>query len=60
MSLVYDAAALAAGAPEALLREDQADWLNVREDAAQDSRDTVAAVYRQRIAELRQTAGDDF
>ena len=54
------AAALAAGAPEDLLREDQEDWLNVREDAAQDSRDAVAAVYHQRIAELRETAGDDF
>lgn len=54
------AAALAAGASGEALREDQEDWLNVREDAAQDSRDTVAAVYRQRIAELRQLADGNF
>ena len=54
------AAALSAGAPGEVLREDQEDWLSVREDAAQNSRDTVAAVYRQRIAELRQLADGNF
>lgn len=54
------AAALSAGAPGDVLREDQEDWLNVREDAAQKSRGTVAAVYRQRIAELRQLADPEL
>lgn len=50
------AAALDAGAPPDLLREDQADWLDVREEAAQVSREAVADIYRQRIGELRRAA----
>lgn len=50
--------AMASGAPPAMLREDQADWLDVREQAARYSPDAVAAVYRQRIGELEELAAD--
>ena len=50
------ATALDAGVPADLLREDQADWLDVREDAARVSRQAVADIYRQRIGELRRAA----
>lgn len=53
------ATALDAGVPADLLREDQADWLDVREDAAQVSRQAVADIYRQRIGELRRAARED-
>jgi uncharacterized protein len=46
------AAALDAGAPYHLLQRDQAEWLEVREDAAQVSRGAVLDVYRQRTREL--------
>ena len=46
------AAALAAGASPDALAADQDDWLDVREDAARQSRWAVASVYRQRIDEL--------
>lgn len=49
-------AALAAGASPRALRADQDDWLDVREDAAQVSRGSVANVYRQRIDELEDLA----
>ncbi len=52
MRRAYDAA-LAAGIPEAELRADQADWLDIREDAARYSRNAVSQIYRQRIEELR-------
>ena len=45
-------AAVAAGAPEGVLRDEQQDWLNLREDAAQRSRRAVADVYEQRIGDL--------
>ena len=45
-------AAVAAGAPEEVLRDEQQDWLNLREDAAQRSRRAVADVYEQRIGDL--------
>ncbi|WP_293676084.1 hypothetical protein [uncultured Phenylobacterium sp.] len=48
----YDAA-LAAGVPEADLGAEQADWLEIREDAARYSRNAVTRIYRQRIDELR-------
>lgn len=50
------AGALDAGVEPGLLREDQDDWLDVREDAAHVSRDAVADLYRQRIGELRRVA----
>ena len=50
------ASALDAGVEPGLLREDQDDWLDVREDAAHVSRDAVADLYRQRIGELRRVA----
>jgi len=52
------AAALDAGLPEDALREDQDDWLNIREDAARYSRAAVVNVYRQRIAELERAADE--
>ena len=50
--------ALDAGAPPAELREDQRDWLDIREVAARRSPGAVAAIYRQRIAELEELADD--
>ena len=52
-------AALAAGVPEHALAEDQADWLEVREDAARVSRRAVADIYQQRTRELQAMAGDE-
>lgn len=49
-------AALAAGAPENELAADQADWLDIREEAAHRSRRSVANIYNQRIEELRAAA----
>lgn len=51
-------AALAAGVPPDLLRRDQDDWMEVREDAAQVSRQAVADIYRQRTRELLAMAAD--
>ncbi|HEY0650415.1 hypothetical protein [Phenylobacterium sp.] len=51
-------AALAAGVPADELARDQADWLDVREEAAQVSRRAVADIYHQRIRELRAMADD--
>jgi uncharacterized protein YecT (DUF1311 family) len=48
--------ALASGADEEALREDQADWLAIREDAARQSPEAVASIYRQRIRELEAIA----
>src|SRR5579859_4106091 len=50
------AEALAAGAPEGRLRRDQVDWLNMREDAALESRQAVESIYRQRIRDLEAEA----
>jgi uncharacterized protein YecT (DUF1311 family) len=52
------AEAVAAGTPANALREDQDDWMDIREDAARYSRNAVANVYRQRIAELERLAED--
>ncbi len=49
-----------AGVPEAALREDQRDWLDIREEAARHSRNAVEDIYRQRIDELQQAATADF
>ncbi|MBU1376732.1 MAG: DUF1311 domain-containing protein [Alphaproteobacteria bacterium] len=51
------AIAMASGAPREDLEADQADWLDVREDAANLSRRAVADIYRQRIDELDAMAG---
>ncbi len=51
-------AALAAGAPEDQLRNEQQDWLGIREDAARHSRRAVAAIYEQRIDDLRRWQAD--
>lgn len=45
--------AVKAGVPYDTLRQDQDDWLRVREDAARYEPDGVAGMYRQRIAELK-------
>jgi len=50
------AAALAAGAPEPALREDQDDWRRIREAAARRSKQAVEDVYHQRIDELEAMA----
>lgn len=55
MRRAYEAA-LRAGSPERELAEDQADWLNVREEAARRSTGAVAAIYDQRIDELEALA----
>jgi len=46
------AAAVAAGAPEGVLRAEQDDWLGIRDQAARHSRGAVENIYRQRIEEL--------
>jgi uncharacterized protein YecT (DUF1311 family) len=53
------AAAVAAGASEDELAADQADWLDIREEAARISRRSVANIYRQRIDELQALADRD-
>jgi uncharacterized protein YecT (DUF1311 family) len=50
--------ALRAGAAPEQLREEQRDWLNVREDAARHSPRAVANIYDQRIDELNRIADD--
>jgi uncharacterized protein YecT (DUF1311 family) len=56
MNRAFDAA-VKAGVPYRSLRQDQDDWLRVREDAAQhQGRDEVAGMYRERIAELKDIA----
>lgn len=53
--------ALGSGADPADLRQEQRDWLAIREDAARHSRRALAQVYDQRIQDLDQIAdpGDD-
>jgi uncharacterized protein len=48
--------AVESGVPYRELRDEQDDWLGIREDAAHRSPDAVASVYRQRIAELNDLA----
>lgn len=50
--------ALRSGAAPEQLRQDQRDWLAIREDAALRSPQAVASVYDQRIEELNQIAED--
>jgi len=50
--------ALRSGAPTEQLRDEQRDWLAIREDAARRSPRAVAEVYEQRIDELNQIADD--
>jgi len=50
------AAAVAAGAPESVLREDQDDWRAIREQAARHSKQAVENLYHQRIEELESAA----
>lgn len=58
MNRAFDAA-VKAGVPYPSLRQDQDDWLRVREDAARfEGPDGVAGMYRQRIAELREMAAN--
>lgn len=55
MTRAFDAA-VKAGVPYQSLRQDQDDWLRVREDAARHEPDRVAGMYRERIAELKDIA----
>jgi uncharacterized protein YecT (DUF1311 family) len=50
--------AMRAGVPQEQLRQEQRDWLAIREDAARRSPRAVASVYDQRIDELNQIADD--
>ena len=50
--------ALRSGASPEQLRQDQRDWLAIREDAARRSPRAVASIYDQRIDELNQIADD--
>ena len=50
--------AMASGADPRALRQEQGDWLAIREDAAAHSRRALAQVYAQRTAELDQMAQD--
>jgi uncharacterized protein YecT (DUF1311 family) len=50
--------AMRSGVPPEQLREEQRDWLAIREDAARRSPRAVANVYEQRIDELNQLADD--
>jgi len=50
------ARAVAFGVPRRMLRDEQDDWLAIRESAARYSRRAVADVYRQRIEELNAMA----
>jgi len=50
--------ALRSGAAPEQLRQDQRDWLAIREDAARRSPRAVASIYEQRIDELNQIADD--
>jgi uncharacterized protein YecT (DUF1311 family) len=50
--------ALRSGAPVDQLREEQRDWLAIREDAARHSPRALANVYEQRIDDLNQIADD--
>jgi uncharacterized protein YecT (DUF1311 family) len=50
--------ALRAGAAPEQLREEQRDWLSIREDAARHSPRAVADIYDQRIDELNRIADD--
>lgn len=53
-------AALEAGVPKVALQDDQADWMDVRDEAARLSRKAVEDIYRQRIAELWQAGEPDY
>jgi uncharacterized protein YecT (DUF1311 family) len=50
--------ALRSGVSPDQLRQDQRDWLAIREDAARRSPRAVASIYEQRIDELNQIADD--
>ncbi|HEY3695450.1 lysozyme inhibitor LprI family protein [Phenylobacterium sp.] len=51
--------ALASGVPPQDLRDEQADWREIREDAAQRSATALAQVYAQRIQELDDMAAGE-
>jgi uncharacterized protein len=50
--------ALRSGVPTDQLRDEQRDWLAIREEAARRSPRAVARIYEQRIDELNQIAED--
>lgn len=50
--------AVSSGVPYRALRNEQDDWLSIREDAARRSPEAVASVYRQRIRELNAIADE--
>jgi len=51
--------ALRSGVPPEQLRDEQDDWLAIREDAARRSPRAVASIYEQRIHELDRIADED-
>ena len=56
MSRAYRRALQSGSAPAGAVRQDQRDFLDIREDAARHSRRALAQVYRQRIEELNAIA----
>jgi uncharacterized protein len=55
----YERALRTGSVPPRELRDDQRDWLAIREDAAHRSPAAVRSVYEQRIDELNALAEDD-
>jgi uncharacterized protein YecT (DUF1311 family) len=51
--------ALQSGASPGELRDEQQDWLDIREEAARRSPEAVASIYQQRIDELNALADED-
>jgi uncharacterized protein YecT (DUF1311 family) len=58
LNRAYRRAMRSVGSPDQL-RDEQRDWLAIREDAARRSPRAVASVYEQRIDELNQIADED-
>ena len=56
LQLAYERALRTAVIPPRELREDQRDWLAIREDAAHRSPEAVRSIYEQRIDELNALA----
>jgi uncharacterized protein YecT (DUF1311 family) len=54
----YDRALASGAMPRRELREEQQDWLSIREQAARRSPEAVRSIYEQRIGELEALADD--
>jgi uncharacterized protein YecT (DUF1311 family) len=58
LNRAYRRAMRSGAMPPEQLRQEQRDWLSIREDAARRSPRAVASIYEQRIDELNQLADD--